>query len=127
MSVAIKHFDVHQYIKSAKALGISEDIAEFQALEIKKAKDDVIKNKESITKLDLKTLEVRFIKWLLTIGSAVIVFILGITGYELNNIRTGIQDIHTEIADVKKDIADIESSISILVPHPDRNGVHETI
>ena len=74
-----------------------------------------------------EALEVRFIKWLLTIGSAVIVFILGITGYELNNIRTGIQDIHTEIADVKKDIADIESSISILVPHPDRNGVHETI
>ena len=91
----LKHFDTLAYVKKAKELGTSEELAEFQARQIESAIDVAIENIESkelstkndvlITKNDLKTeiahLGVELIKWVFGTGVATIIALVGIIKY----------------------------------------------
>lgn len=45
MTVAIKHFDVLEYVKKAKENGVKEEFAEFQARQIEQL-SDIIQEQE---------------------------------------------------------------------------------
>lgn len=57
-----KHFDTLAYVKQAKKLGTSEELAEFQAKQIEQAIDvaiSQIESKDLATKKDIKELELK--------------------------------------------------------------------
>ncbi len=93
-TITMKHFDVHAYVKKAKELGTSEELAEFQARQIEQAIESVAYNMESkslasrnditdvkndIVELrkELISVELRLIKWVLGTGVASILAITG--------------------------------------------------
>lgn len=89
--MSIKHFDVHGYVKKAKELGTSEELAEFQARQIEQAIDMAISNveKDSLaTKADLKetelTLRNELVKWVLGTGIATILAIAGLLKFMIH-------------------------------------------
>ena len=66
MAATIKHFDILDFVKKSKELGVSEPVAEYQARQIESAIDiAVLTAKEEIhvkdlaTSRDIKELEVR--------------------------------------------------------------------
>jgi hypothetical protein len=57
-----KHFDTLAYVKQARKLGTSEELAEFQAKQIEQAIDvaiSQIESKDLATKKDIKELELK--------------------------------------------------------------------
>jgi hypothetical protein len=81
MTVAVKHFDVHDYIKNAKKFGVREDLAEFQAREIQKAIQEAVtslENKELAKKSDLIASELRLIKWVVGVGISAVILLSGV-------------------------------------------------
>jgi len=94
-TVTAKHFDVLAYVKKAKELGTSEDLAEFQARQIEEAIEvaiSAIENRELATKSDINSMqkdlqkelisaELRLIKWILGTGATIILTIFGMLKY----------------------------------------------
>ena len=94
-TVTAKHFDVLAYVKKAKELGTSEDLAEFQARQIEEAIEvaiSAIENRELATKNDINGMqkdlqkeliaaELRLIKWILGTGATIILTIFGMLKY----------------------------------------------
>lgn len=94
-TVTAKHFDVLAYVKKAKELGTSEDLAEFQARQIEEAIEvaiSAIENRELATKNDINSMqkdlqkelisaELRLIKWILGTGATIILTIFGMLKY----------------------------------------------
>ncbi len=77
---AVKHFDVLEYVKKAKELGVAEPIAEFQARQLEAAIELAISSmdtKNLATKLDIKELELKIIKWVLGVGAASVIILCG--------------------------------------------------
>ena len=61
-TLASKHFDTLAYVKQARKLGTSEELAEFQAKQIEQAIDvaiSQIESKDLATKKDIKELELK--------------------------------------------------------------------
>lgn len=97
-TVTAKHFDVLAYVKKAKELGTSEDLAEFQARQIEEAIEvaiSAIENRELATKNDINSMqkdlqkelisaELRLIKWILGTGATIILTIFGMLKYLLH-------------------------------------------
>ncbi len=87
-TMTMKHFDVHGYVKKAKELGTSEELAEFQARQIEQAIESAAYNVESknlaskadIAELrtELVSVELRLVKWVLGTGVATILAIAGL-------------------------------------------------
>lgn len=94
-TVTAKHFDALTYVKKAKELGTSEDLAEFQARQIEEAIEvaiSAIENRELATKTDINSMqkdlqkelvsaELRLIKWILGTGATIILTIFGMLKY----------------------------------------------
>lgn len=85
MSVAIKHFDALGYVKEAKKLGASEELAELQARQIEQAIEiavatvkDEITLKDLATKKDIEVSKNQIILWVVGIMAANSIFFLGI-------------------------------------------------
>lgn len=69
-ALTIKHFDALSYVKKAKELGTSEELAEFQARQIEDAIEvailnikEEIANKDLATKRDLESAKNQIILW----------------------------------------------------------------
>ena len=102
LNLKLNHFDVFAYIKTAKMLGTSEELAEFQARQIEHAvevavttlgntleskelatKQDVWALKQDVTALkqelkqDMAALKFDMLKWMLGIGIASTLVICG--------------------------------------------------
>lgn len=54
MTVAVKHFDVLEYVKKAKEYGVKEEFAEFQARQIELLSDIIQEQSLKINQLELK-------------------------------------------------------------------------
>ena len=54
MTVAVKHFDVLEYVKKAKENGVKEEFAEFQARQIEQLSDIIQEQNLKISQLELK-------------------------------------------------------------------------
>lgn len=90
-SINMKHFDTLAYVKRARELGTSEELAEFQARTIEGAIDVAVGNieaKELATKGDLRETELRLknelIKWILATGATTILAIAGLLKFMLH-------------------------------------------
>lgn len=66
MAATIKHFDVLDFVKKSKELGVSEQVAEYQARQIEQAIDIAVSTakeeihvKDLATSKDIKELEVK--------------------------------------------------------------------
>ena len=89
--LAVKHFDVLNYVKKAKEFGATEEFAEFNARQIEEAISiavTTIESKELATKNDIATLqkelvavELRLIKWILSTGVATVLALVGLLKY----------------------------------------------
>lgn len=69
-AISIQHFDALSYVKHSKELGVSEQVAEYQAREIEKAIDiaittvkEYIQAKDLATKKDLELAKNQIIIW----------------------------------------------------------------
>ena len=65
-TLTIKHFDVHDFVKKSKELGVDEKVAEYQARQIEQAIDiavtvvkEELRAEELATKKDLKELDLK--------------------------------------------------------------------
>ncbi len=79
--IAVKHFDTLAYVKQARKLGASEELAEFQAKQIEHAIEvaiSQIENKELATKIDISELKLDLIKWMIGIGFISITTLSGV-------------------------------------------------
>jgi hypothetical protein len=83
-----KHFDALAYVKRARELGTSEELAEFQARQIEQAIEvaiSTIETRELATKNDIIDLrkelvatELRLVKWILGTGITGVLAIAGL-------------------------------------------------
>ena len=68
-ATALKHFDTLEYVKQARKLGTSQELAEFQAKQIEQAIDVAIQSfeeKELVTKKDLEITKLELQKEIVT-------------------------------------------------------------
>jgi hypothetical protein len=70
-------FDTLEYAKKAEAVGISREHAEFQAHQMAKLVDEQLVTKSFLT-MELKSLEITMIKWMIGIAFAQAGLILAI-------------------------------------------------
>jgi predicted HAD superfamily hydrolase len=92
-TISIKHFDVLAYVKKAKSLGTSEELAEYQARQMEILADtiqeqrqelEILKQAEPATKVDIKELEIKLIKWVIGTGAATILALAGLLKYMIH-------------------------------------------
>jgi len=86
-AINLKHFDTLGYVEKSVKLGVSEEVAKFQARELEAMFDLTVSNSNQqlekeldnvATKADIQNLRFELLKWVVGVGATTVIAISGI-------------------------------------------------